>query len=170
MRSGWQLAALMVAGLTAGSAHATPVTPPFVLASRRLAGVEQAQFFFGGRNFCFYPGGWHGPGFYWCGYAWRRGLGWGGPTGWRGWHGRGLQRPGPGFGHRPGRAYPLVGLPRVGLPHVGLPHMGLPRVGHPPFGLHPIGHPHAGHPHGGHPRVGHPRGHHGPIIWPHDHH
>jgi hypothetical protein len=47
--------------------------------------VEKTQFVFGGRQYCFYPAGWHGPGFYFCGYAWRRGLGWGGPVGWRGW-------------------------------------------------------------------------------------
>ena len=31
--------------------------------------VEQAQFFLGGQNYCWYDDGWHGPGFYWCGYA-----------------------------------------------------------------------------------------------------
>ena len=46
---------------------------------------EQAQFFWGGRNYCWYAGGWQGPGYYWCGYAWRRGYGWGGPIGWHGW-------------------------------------------------------------------------------------
>ena len=51
-----------------------------------LSSIKQAQFIFGGRNYCFYLDGWHGPGFYWCGYAYRRGLGWGGPEGWRGWH------------------------------------------------------------------------------------
>ena len=28
---------------------------------------EQAQFIFGGQNYCWYDGGWRGPGFYWCG-------------------------------------------------------------------------------------------------------
>jgi hypothetical protein len=51
--------------------------------------LEQAQFFYGGRNYCWYPGGWRGPGYYWCGYAWRRGFGWGGPRGWNGWGGQG---------------------------------------------------------------------------------
>ena len=46
---------------------------------------EKTQFFWGGRNYCWYPGGWQGPGYYWCGYAWRRGYGWGGPIGWHGW-------------------------------------------------------------------------------------
>lgn len=56
-------------------------------------GLIQAQFLFGGRNYCWYPGGWHGPGYYWCGYANRRGLGWGGPEGWHGWRSdRGMHR------------------------------------------------------------------------------
>ncbi len=50
--------------------------------------LQDAQFLFGGRNYCWYDGGWRGPGYYWCGYAWRRGYGWGGPVGWHGW-GRG---------------------------------------------------------------------------------
>ena len=29
--------------------------------------------------------GWNGPGWYWCGYAWRRGYGWGGGYGYHGW-------------------------------------------------------------------------------------
>ncbi len=63
--------------------------------------VQDVQFLFGGRNYCWYPGGWHGPGFYWCGYAYRRGLGWGGPAGWHGWRsgGPGLAHGGPGFAH-----------------------------------------------------------------------
>ncbi len=55
--------------------------------------LKKAQFFFGGRNYCFYFDGWHGPGWYWCGYAYRRGYGWGGPEGWHGWH-RGEYRRG----------------------------------------------------------------------------
>ena len=49
--------------------------------------LEKAQWFFGGQNYCWYVDGWRGPGFYWCGYAWRRGFGWGGPYGWHGWRG-----------------------------------------------------------------------------------
>jgi hypothetical protein len=47
--------------------------------------IEKTQWVWGGRRYCFYPTGWHGPGWYWCGYAWRRGFGWGGVYGWRGW-------------------------------------------------------------------------------------
>jgi hypothetical protein len=51
--------------------------------------LEKAQYFWGGRRYCFYDGGWRGAGYYYCGYAWRRGYGWGGPIGWRGWGGGG---------------------------------------------------------------------------------
>jgi hypothetical protein len=98
----------------AGQVRAMPVDrlTPLAVATD----VEQAQFFFGGRRYCWYDRGWHGPGFYWCGYAWRRGVGWGGPVGWRGWH-RG--RPGHAIGRpRPGRP-PVAGRP--GRPSVGAP-------------------------------------------------
>ena len=48
--------------------------------------VENAQMVYLGHNFCWYDGGWQGPGFYWCGYAWNNGNGWGGGEGWRGWN------------------------------------------------------------------------------------
>lgn len=48
-------------------------------------GLEKTQYYWGGRRYCWYDGGWRGPGWYYCGYAWRRGWGWGGPIGWRGW-------------------------------------------------------------------------------------
>ncbi len=52
-----------------------------------------------GRRFCFYFDGWHGPGWYRCGFAFRRGLGWGGEYGWNGWgYGPAERR----FGHRGG--------------------------------------------------------------------
>jgi hypothetical protein len=47
--------------------------------------VEKTQFLFEGHRHCFYLDGWHGPGWYWCGYHHRQGLGWGGPEGWQGW-------------------------------------------------------------------------------------
>ena len=62
-------------------AQALPVQPGIAAPTD----VQQTQFIFGGRNYCFYPNGWNGPGFYWCGYAWRRGFGWGGGRGWHGW-------------------------------------------------------------------------------------
>ena len=53
------------------------------------SGLTQAQFYYGGNQYCWYPGGWKGPGFYYCGYAWRNGYGWGGPVGWMGYSYRG---------------------------------------------------------------------------------
>jgi hypothetical protein len=38
-----------------------------------------------GRSYCFYFDGWHGAGWYRCGYSHRRNLGWGGEYGWQGW-------------------------------------------------------------------------------------
>ena len=48
--------------------------------------TEQTQFRFGGYDYCWADDGWRGPGWYWCGYAYRPGLGWGGPVGWNNWH------------------------------------------------------------------------------------
>ncbi len=100
------LAAATAAALSA-SAVAAQASPLLVAGVDRPgdAVIEKAQYFYGGRNYCWYDGGWHGPGFYWCGYAWRRGFGWGGPIGWRGWAGgpaywRGGGWIGPrGYGH-----------------------------------------------------------------------
>jgi len=69
--------------------------------------IEKTQYFWGGRNYCWYPNGWRGPGWYWCGYAFRPGWGWGGGYGWRGWGGgqrwhggyRGGWHGGHGGGH-----------------------------------------------------------------------
>ena len=47
--------------------------------------IEKAQYYWGGQTYCWYPGGWRGPGWYWCGYAQSYGYGWGGGYGWRGW-------------------------------------------------------------------------------------
>jgi hypothetical protein len=49
--------------------------------------IDQVQFIRAGRNCCWYDDGWHGPGWYWCEYAFRTGLGWGGGYGWHGWRG-----------------------------------------------------------------------------------
>jgi hypothetical protein len=89
------LSTLTAAALAASSfvslAQAAPIANQAAVSqsARNLMGVEKTQFVFGGRNFCWYDSGWQGPGFYWCGYAWRSGLGWGGARGWHGWHGGG---------------------------------------------------------------------------------
>jgi hypothetical protein len=54
-------------------------------ATANIAAIEKAQFILEGHRHCWYPDGWHGPGWYWCGYRGRVGLGWGGPEGWQGW-------------------------------------------------------------------------------------
>ncbi|MGH7734608.1 MAG: hypothetical protein ACREOE_13145 [Gemmatimonadales bacterium] len=48
--------------------------------------LVEAQYAWGGRQYCWYWNGWHGSGWYWCGYAFRRGFGWGGAEGWRNWN------------------------------------------------------------------------------------
>jgi hypothetical protein len=66
--------------------------------------LEPVQFFYGGQTYCWYPGGWRGAGFYWCGYAYRQGLGWGGGAGWNGWRGGGRGGSGGG-GHMAGAVH-----------------------------------------------------------------
>ena len=64
-----------MAGVT--PAGAIPAAPP--------DGLEEVQYIWRGRSYCFYFDGWNGPGWYRCGWRHRRGMGWGGPMGWRGW-------------------------------------------------------------------------------------
>ena len=68
------LAAAGASGASAAPASGqTGVAPPL---------IEQAQFYWNGREYCFYDDGWRGPGWYMCGYEWRRGYGWGGGREW----------------------------------------------------------------------------------------
>lgn len=62
-------------------ALATPALGPAGPSARLL----KAQWRYGGRSYCFYRYGWRGPGYYWCGYDRREGVGWGGEVGWNGW-------------------------------------------------------------------------------------
>ena len=84
--------ALIAGGVLADRLQAAPVAAPEGLraALGSLDIVEKAQeLIWRGRRYCWYDDGWQGPGFYWCGYAWREGFGWGGGSGWHGWqHGR----------------------------------------------------------------------------------
>jgi hypothetical protein len=77
--------ALSAGVLAMSKADAMPLGSALGNAADSLNVVEQTQFVWGGRNYCWYPDGWRGPGWYWCGYQLRRGLGWGGPLGWHGW-------------------------------------------------------------------------------------
>jgi hypothetical protein len=73
----------LAAALTVGApamASADPLAPTARLLdgavySGERPALEPTQFFFSGQNYCWYFNGWHGPGYYWCGYAWRRGSG-----------------------------------------------------------------------------------------------
>ena len=59
-----QLALPAEAGIGAGA-----FAPPASLVE--TSPVENAQFVWGGRNYCWYNSAWRGPGWYWCGLAWR---------------------------------------------------------------------------------------------------
>jgi hypothetical protein len=81
---------LAALGLTAGagSVSAQPVGGQLstgVYDESVPLAAQPADYIWAGRNYCWYDGGWHGPGWYWCGYAGRVGWGWGGPIGWHNW-------------------------------------------------------------------------------------
>ena len=104
------LSLAVAAGLTfqfALPAHAAlgvgAFAPPAALVES--SPIEKAQFVWGGRRYCWYNSAWRGPGWYQCGFAWRRGSGWGGAAGWHGWRH-------PGFVHRPPVHRPPVHRPR----------------------------------------------------------
>src|SRR5262245_43763019 len=84
------LSMTLLASLPIGAAQAGVISPDGIGAAlERNAVVDHVQYRWGGREYCWYPSGWHGPGWYWCGYRLRVGLGWGGPAGWHGWAHRG---------------------------------------------------------------------------------
>jgi hypothetical protein len=90
--AGLAAVAAVAAGMTAigtrAEAGPLPTFGGLGAASDAVAITENVQYFFGGRNYCFYDDGWNGPGWYWCGYRYRRGFGYGGGHGFHGW-GRG---------------------------------------------------------------------------------
>lgn len=97
--------------------HAAPLgaTGAARAAADAIDVTESVQFLYGGRRYCWYDGGWHGPGWYRCGFAWRRGFGWGGPLGWHGW-----SRGGPGPRRHYGEGYRRFdGGPQRGRPEMG---------------------------------------------------
>lgn len=90
------LAGVLCAGLVlSGSAQAAPMSG-IGNATATLDVVEKTQYVYGGYRHCWYRSGWHGAGWYRCGYAWRRGLGWGGVAGWNGWAAPGVAVVAPG--------------------------------------------------------------------------
>lgn len=81
-------AALSFGAFAPAVSQAMPLAPAGGLlpATAQIGIVEDAQaiFFLDGRRYCWHWDGWNGPGYYRCGYEWRRGRGWGGSSGWRG--------------------------------------------------------------------------------------
>jgi hypothetical protein len=81
------LSAVTALSVVAGAAAAQAA--PLAIAGVDHPGdavLSKAQYVYRGHDWCWYDRAWRGAGFYWCGYASRRGLGWGGPVGWRGWY------------------------------------------------------------------------------------
>ena len=85
-------ATALVAGVSlfGGNTQAAVVAAPngILAAGSALNPVQNAQLYYlDGRQYCWYDDGWHGPGWYWCDYAWIINEGWGGGYGWHGWRG-----------------------------------------------------------------------------------
>jgi hypothetical protein len=89
------LSAALLTGMPIAFAQAGVISPQGIGAAVEQSNiVEHVQYRWSGREYCWYPSGWHGPGWYWCGYRLRVGHGWGGPAGWHGWNHRGRDRVG----------------------------------------------------------------------------
>jgi hypothetical protein len=87
--------------LSIGSAQAAPVGSDGVRAAIDSLNIIEAARMWGGQSYCWYDDGWNGAGWYQCGYAKRRGYGWGGPYGWHGWGMMGRRHMGR-WGHHMG--------------------------------------------------------------------
>jgi hypothetical protein len=81
------LAATAALCLTATGSSAMPMSAGALNSALDATNLveKSAVYVVEGRRYCFYFDGWHGAGWYRCGYAFRRGLGWGGVYGWQGW-------------------------------------------------------------------------------------
>lgn len=125
-RGAWRVMATLgffAVGLMAVPAKANPADIILGTAAGIIIGAN-GGYVYGGREYCWYDAGWQGPGYYWCGYAYRRGYGWGGPAGWRGW-----ARGGPAAHGRPGAV--RGGAPaRGGAAHAPAPGRGGGDGGH----------------------------------------
>src|ERR1700704_4416547 len=82
-------AAFVAAGSVINRADAMPLGDPTGVrgAIDELNIIDNVQYYYGGRRYCWYEDGWNGPGWYWCGHYLVPGLYWGGGVGWRGWRG-----------------------------------------------------------------------------------
>jgi hypothetical protein len=86
VRSNAIVAAVVVGAALPIMAEAAPISRDGIdSAVQSQSMIDEVQYRLAGREYCFYDDGWHGPGWYWCGYRLRSGYGWGGPTGWHGW-------------------------------------------------------------------------------------
>jgi hypothetical protein len=93
------MGSMAVAGMLAAATPAQAQDPLDALgAAAGVAAGVAGGYAWGGHNYCWYPGGWRGPGWYWCGYGARRGYGWGGGAGWHGWRHGGHGHGGHGGG------------------------------------------------------------------------
>jgi hypothetical protein len=81
----WIIALAATAALASARLEAAPIAVPGGIHPRRPAAIERTQYIYLGKPYCWYPYGWAGPGWYWCGYGTRAGIGWGGAYGWNGW-------------------------------------------------------------------------------------
>ena len=100
-RSLYVLAAAATLSLACSASQAMPVTGGAMRDAMDETNLVEktAVYIVRGHRYCFYFNGWHGPGWYRCGFAFRRGLGWGGVYGWQGWeYGPAARRFGRGGG------------------------------------------------------------------------
>ena len=77
--------AVVIAAASLSSAVAGPLLSQSVIGGSEVVGSGEVQHSWNGRTYCWSESGWKGAGWYRCGFASRRGLGWGGPAGWHGW-------------------------------------------------------------------------------------
>jgi hypothetical protein len=127
------IAALTLASsMIGGSAQAALMNSPIALrvAADELTTIETVQFYWQGRRYCWYDNGWRGAGWYWCGYRLRRGFGWGGPVGWRGWRRPAVHINRPVV-NRPGGNRPGVNRPGGNRPGVNRPGGNRPGANRP---------------------------------------
>ena len=98
--------ALALAGATVAPAQAAMMEPDDPAGSPTILPAQfdlpfpnpLELFFFGGHDWCWYDGGWQGPGWYWCGYGERYGYGYGGGEGFHGWREHRYERDWHGHG------------------------------------------------------------------------
>jgi hypothetical protein len=82
---GLAIAAGAIVAATQANAGGFPVNSMTGVARDLIGQVAVHVYVHEGHRYCFYFDGWHGPGWYRCGFAFRRGLGWGGIYGWNDW-------------------------------------------------------------------------------------